>query len=69
MTPEDLKKHYGEKQTTIAKALGVHQTTVRDWFINGRIPFARQLYIQERSAGALKADPDAWRNEVRREPA
>ncbi len=65
MTPDDLKKHYGNTQTAIAAALGVHQTTVLDWMRKGRIPYARQLWIQEKSGGALQADPHAWRDEVK----
>ncbi len=64
MTPADLKQKFGDSQTAIAKAVGVNQSTVHDWFKRDHIPHARQLFIEEMTGGALKADPDAWRRDL-----
>ena len=60
MTPQDLQKHYGT-QTAIARALGAAQSSVAEWFQNGRIPEGRQYQIELATNGVLRADKPALR--------
>lgn len=60
MIPKDLQKHYGT-QVAIAKALGAAQSSVAEWFQNGRIPEGRQYQIELATDGMLKADLPALR--------
>ncbi len=56
MTPSELKDVLGT-QTEIAKALGIAQSSVAEWFSNGEIPYLRQVQIELASGGLLRADP------------
>jgi DNA-binding transcriptional regulator YdaS (Cro superfamily) len=60
MTPDQALQHFGS-QTKLARALGLAQSTVAEWFANGVIPEARQYQVQLASCGALLADQPALR--------
>lgn len=64
MTPNDLIAYYGT-QTAAAEALGTRQSTVSDWCRAGHVPYHWQMLAEEVTAGALRADRDAWRLEIR----
>jgi len=63
MTPEDVRKIW-PTQMALARALGVTQSSVSEWFAEGGpgIPVLRQMQIQRLTRGRLKADlPDYLR--------
>ena len=49
-----LVKHYGDKKAT-AKALSVHEETIRLWLRDG-IPLAKAIEVETRSAGVVTAE-------------
>ena len=52
-----------------AKNLGLAQSVISDWNTKGRIPYVRQLWLEERAkqdGKRLRADKDAWRGDVRK---
>jgi hypothetical protein len=55
MTAEQVLKHYKGEVMLAAYSLGVTTTTFYNWQNNG-IPYFRQLDIEKRTGGKLKAD-------------
>jgi len=55
MNTQDLIQHFGT-QTAIAKAIGIEIPSVCHWFKTGRIPAIRQLELEEKTQGKLRAD-------------
>lgn len=64
MTPQDLVAYY-KTQVAAAAALGTVQSNIGTWLKAARVPYAWQLRAEEVSAGGLKADPEAWRSEIK----
>ena len=60
MTPKQALDHFGTQQR-IARALGMAQSSVAEWFAAGRIPEGRQYQIELATGGALRADRPALR--------
>ena len=60
MTPQSAIEFFGT-QTRLAKALGLAQSTVAEWFQLGHIPEARQYQIELATHGKLRADKPACR--------
>lgn len=60
MTPQDLLDFF-KSQTEIAKALGCAQSSVAEWFENGRIPEGRQYQAELATGGMLRASRPADR--------
>lgn len=55
MTYSELLQHYGT-QVSIAKALGITQSTVSCW--RGVVPAKYQYQVEVITGGLLKADPE-----------
>jgi hypothetical protein len=64
MTPQSFIQYFGGTQTAAGSAIGVRQSVVSDWVRADRIPYVRQLQIQELSRRKLRADKDGWREEL-----
>jgi len=60
MTPEQAIKHF-KTQSRLARALGKKQSSVNEWFTNGKIPDGAQYQIELATAGMLVADKPACR--------
>lgn len=58
MSPEQAVKHFGSLRR-VAMAAGVDPSTVSKWVSAGRIPWHRQLILEEASGGVLAADEAA----------
>ena len=60
MTPKQLIDHYGT-QSAIAKAAGIKQPSVAEWFAAGVVPEGRQFQFEVLTGGLLRADrpPDS----------
>lgn len=54
MTYAQLIKHF-QGVGNAAKAIGMTRQCLYEWKMQGKIPYPRQLYIQEVSGGKLKA--------------
>lgn len=55
MTHEEVCKHFGSAAEA-ARKLGINRAAISLWKKNG-IPYSRQLHIQEKTRGKLKAEP------------
>lgn len=55
MTPVDLLLYY-ESQSAIARAAGITQPSVWEWFENGYVPEGRQYQFEVLTKGKLLAD-------------
>jgi len=55
MTPSQVVKHFGG-QRAAARELEVTQPSVWGWVRDRKIPYLRQLDIERRTNGKLKAD-------------
>lgn len=60
MTPNDLLEYYGTK-AEIARAIGVKQPSITEWFNGGEVPEDRQYQIELATNGALRASKPADR--------
>ena len=57
MTPADVVQHYGEGNTyKAAEALGLTPQTLYNWLKEEWVPLGWQWWIQDDTAGHLKAD-------------
>lgn len=63
MTPQQVIEHFGS-QTKTARALGLAQSTVAGWIVDGEVPEARQYQIEMATRGLLRADRPALREPV-----
>lgn len=61
MTPKSVLQHFGS-QAEIARALGLSQPSVFEWFASGEIPDTRQYQIELATGGQLRADKPALRS-------
>lgn len=55
MTPAELLAHFGT-MTAVARACGIAQPSVQEWFISGHVPHLRQWQIELGTRGKLKAE-------------
>lgn len=55
MSPQNLLDHY-KTQAAIAKAAGIKQPSVAEWFANDEVPLTRQFQFEVLTDGALRAD-------------
>lgn len=62
MDIQELMRYFGS-QANLAAELGISPNTVNNWFARNRIPWQRQLEIEQLSAGKLRADPYKRRGE------
>lgn len=66
MKPQDLLEYFGTK-ADIARALGVKQSTVSEWFNFGaKVPDGRQYQVELATKGKLKSDLPALRYKKRK---
>jgi len=57
MTPTDVVQHYGEGNTyKAAESLGLTPQTLYNWLKEEWVPLGWQWWIQDDTAGRLKAD-------------
>jgi hypothetical protein len=63
MTPQDLLEFF-KTQTEIAKALGCAQSSVAEWFENGKVPMGRQYQAELATGGQLRASRAADRRQA-----
>lgn len=54
MNIDQILQHFGGSPTEAARKLGVRRQAIYEWRENG-IPYTRQIGIQNRTAGKLKA--------------
>lgn len=66
MTKDQALQHYAGNQTQLAKALGIHQSTVCKWV---EVPPLRQIQLEQITKGKLKADPDCFTKKAERRTA
>lgn len=61
MTPQDVLDYF-KTQTEIARVAGCNQSSVAEWFSEGKVPEGRQYQLELATNGALKADKPANRH-------
>lgn len=55
MTIDQLMRYFGS-QANLAAELGISPNTVNNWIVREKIPWQRQLEIEQITEGKLRAD-------------
>jgi DNA invertase Pin-like site-specific DNA recombinase len=55
MTPSQVKRHFDNNITEAARRLSMSRRVIYKWLNNGSIPARTQVWIEQRTNGALRA--------------